>query len=165
MIPQADIIAWRRVAPWPDDAMVEQDLVLSRALVEIFSDAALAHGLALRGGTALHKLVLAPPSRYSEDLDFVQVEAGPIGAVLTPQLTGVEDNASLPYASSLCGACYDACPVKIDIPTLLVHLRARHVEAAAAAHHGGGEAALMRVTAWATLGVSLGTFCRMASAA
>ena len=84
MIPQADIIAWRRVAPWPDDGMVEQDLVLSRALVEIFSDATLAHGLALRGGTALHKLVLAPPSRYSEDLDFVQVEAGPIGAVLTP---------------------------------------------------------------------------------
>jgi len=84
VIPQADIIAWRRVAPWPDDGMVEQDLVLSRALVEIFSDATLAHGLALRGGTALHKLVLAPPSRYSEDLDFVQVEAGPIGAVLTP---------------------------------------------------------------------------------
>ena len=70
MIPQADIIAWRRVAPWPDDGMVEQDLVLSRALVEIFSDATLAHGLAFRGGTALHKLVLAPPSRYSEDLDL-----------------------------------------------------------------------------------------------
>ena len=82
MIPQADIVAWRRVAPWPDDAMVEQDLVLSRAVVEIFSDAALAHDLALRGGTALHKVVLAPPSRYSEDLDLVQVEAGPIGAVL-----------------------------------------------------------------------------------
>lgn len=82
MIPQADIIAWRRLAPWPDDAMVEQDLILSRALVEIFSDAALTHGLALRGGTALHKLVLAPPSRYSEDLDLVQVEAGSIGAVL-----------------------------------------------------------------------------------
>src|SRR6202023_3702998 len=52
----------------------------------------------------------------------------PIGAVLVPQLTGVEDHASLPYASSLCGACYDACPVKIDIPSLLVHLRARHVD-------------------------------------
>ena len=48
MIPQADIIAWRRVAPWGDDGMVEQDLVLSRALVGIFSDAAIAHGLALR---------------------------------------------------------------------------------------------------------------------
>ena len=82
MIPQADIIAWRRVGPWADDGMVEQDFVLSRALVEIFSDAALAHGLALRGGTALHKLVLVPPSRYSEDLDLVQVEVAPIGAVL-----------------------------------------------------------------------------------
>jgi L-lactate dehydrogenase complex protein LldF len=56
------------------------------------------------------------------------VYPGPIGAVLAPQLTGVEDNASLPYASSLCGACFDACPVRIDIPSLLVHLRARHVE-------------------------------------
>src|SRR5690606_39345134 len=42
--------------------------------------------------------------------------------------TGVEDNASLPYASSLCGACFDACPVRIDIPSLLVRLRARHVD-------------------------------------
>jgi len=82
VIPQADIIAWRRMAPWADDGMVEQDLVLSRALVEIFSDAAAVQALALRGGTALHKVVLAPPSRYSEDLDLVQVEAGPIGAVL-----------------------------------------------------------------------------------
>jgi L-lactate dehydrogenase complex protein LldF len=54
---------------------------------------------------------------------YGSVYPGPIGAVLSPQLTGVEDNASLPYASSLCGACYDACPVKIDIPSILVHLR------------------------------------------
>ena len=64
---------------------------------------------------------------------YGSVYPGPIGAVLSPQLTGVEDNASLPYASSLCGACYDACPVKIDIPSILVHLRARHVEEAAQA--------------------------------
>ena len=62
---------------------------------------------------------------------YGSVYPGPIGAVLSPQLTGVEDNASLPYASSLCGACFDACPVRIDIPSLLVHLRARHVEEAA----------------------------------
>jgi L-lactate dehydrogenase complex protein LldF len=61
---------------------------------------------------------------------YGSVYPGPIGAVLSPQLTGIEDNASLPYASSLCGACYDACPVKIDIPSVLVHLRARHVEQA-----------------------------------
>jgi L-lactate dehydrogenase complex protein LldF len=54
---------------------------------------------------------------------YGSVYPGPIGAVLSPQLTGVADNASLPYASSLCGACFDACPVKIDIPSLLVHLR------------------------------------------
>ena len=59
---------------------------------------------------------------------YGSVYPGPIGAVLSPQLTGIEDNASLPFASSLCGACYDACPVKIDIPEVLVHLRARHVE-------------------------------------
>lgn len=82
MIPQADIIAWRQVAPWADDGMVEQDLALSRALVEIFSDAALDQAVAFRGGTAIHKVVLAPPSRYSEDLDLVQVETGPIGSVL-----------------------------------------------------------------------------------
>jgi L-lactate dehydrogenase complex protein LldF len=54
---------------------------------------------------------------------YGSVYPGPIGAVLSPQLTGIADNASLPYASSLCGACFDACPVKIDIPSILVHLR------------------------------------------
>jgi L-lactate dehydrogenase complex protein LldF len=60
---------------------------------------------------------------------YGSVYPGPIGAVLTPQLTGVERNPSLPFASTLCGACFDACPVRIDIPSLLVHLRAQHVEA------------------------------------
>jgi L-lactate dehydrogenase complex protein LldF len=60
---------------------------------------------------------------------YGSVYPGPIGAILSPQLTGVEDNASLPFASSLCGACYDVCPVAIDIPSILVHLRAEHVEA------------------------------------
>ncbi|GAA4251242.1 LutB/LldF family L-lactate oxidation iron-sulfur protein [Dactylosporangium darangshiense] len=59
---------------------------------------------------------------------YGSVYPGPIGAVLSPQLTGIKDNASLPYASSLCGACFDACPVRIDIPSMLVHLRARRVE-------------------------------------
>ena len=55
---------------------------------------------------------------------------GPIGAILSPQLTGLEseENATLPFASTLCGACYDVCPVKINIPDILVHLRARSVE-------------------------------------
>jgi L-lactate dehydrogenase complex protein LldF len=57
---------------------------------------------------------------------YGSVYPGPIGAVLTPQLTG--GASSLPFASSLCGACFDACPVRIDIPSLLVHLRARTVD-------------------------------------
>jgi L-lactate dehydrogenase complex protein LldF len=76
---------------------------------------------------------------------YGSVYPGPIGAVLSPMLTGIEDNASLPYASSLCGACYDACPVKIDIPSLLVHLRARHVEEAGLAHP---EAVTMAAASW-----------------
>jgi L-lactate dehydrogenase complex protein LldF len=60
---------------------------------------------------------------------YGSVYPGPIGAVLSPQLTGVARNPTLPFASTLCGACYDACPVAIDIPSMLVHLRARVVEA------------------------------------
>jgi L-lactate dehydrogenase complex protein LldF len=76
---------------------------------------------------------------------YGSVYPGPIGAVLSPQLTGVADNASLPYASSLCGACYDACPVRIDIPSVLVHLRAREV---AEAGRGHPEAITMAAAAW-----------------
>jgi L-lactate dehydrogenase complex protein LldF len=56
---------------------------------------------------------------------YGSVYPGPIGAILTPQLRGVENAKSLPYASSLCGACYEVCPVKIDIPSVLLHLRAQ----------------------------------------
>ena len=80
---------------------------------------------------------------------YGSVYPGPIGAVLSPLLTGVEDNASLPYASSLCGACYDACPVKIDIPSILVHLRARHVEEAGRARRvASPEAITMAAASW-----------------
>jgi len=82
MIPRAHIIAWRSRVTWKSDAQIEQDLILSRALVELFSEKFLTMKLAFRGGTALHKLHLAPASRYSEDLDFVQITAGPIGSVL-----------------------------------------------------------------------------------
>jgi L-lactate dehydrogenase complex protein LldF len=58
---------------------------------------------------------------------YRSVYPGPIGAILTPQLQGLEQAPSLPWASSLCGACYEVCPVKIDIPTVLVHLRGRVV--------------------------------------
>ncbi|HEY7207746.1 MAG TPA: LutB/LldF family L-lactate oxidation iron-sulfur protein [Gaiellaceae bacterium] len=54
---------------------------------------------------------------------YGSVYPGPIGAILTPQLVGIERASSLPFASSLCGACYEVCPMKIDIPTVLLHLR------------------------------------------
>ena len=82
MIPRDFITEWRAQAPWVSDLQVEQDLVISRALVELFSRLAIAEALAFRGGTALYKLHLRPPARYSEDIDLVQVDAGPIGSVL-----------------------------------------------------------------------------------
>ena len=82
MIPRDYVTAWRTRAPWVQDAQVEQDLVLSRALVEIFSHPVLAEGLAMRGGTAIYKLYLQPAARYSEDIDLVQIEAGPAGPLM-----------------------------------------------------------------------------------
>ncbi|MDP7110940.1 MAG: nucleotidyl transferase AbiEii/AbiGii toxin family protein, partial [Myxococcota bacterium] len=64
------------------EEQVEQDLVISRAIVEMFSDDEVARRLAWRGGTALHKLYLRPTTRYSEDIDLVQVAAEPIGETL-----------------------------------------------------------------------------------
>ncbi|HSV75419.1 MAG TPA: nucleotidyl transferase AbiEii/AbiGii toxin family protein [Bacteroidales bacterium] len=78
MIPQAYITEWANKVPWQTNEQVEQDLVICRALVEIFSDAWLASRLAFRGGTALHKLYLQPQPRYSEDIDLVQIRAEPI---------------------------------------------------------------------------------------
>jgi predicted nucleotidyltransferase component of viral defense system len=82
MIPAAYITEWSQQCPWISPAQVEQDLVLSRALVEIYSDPDLRSGLLFRGGTALHKIVLNPAARYSEDLDFVQIRNEPIGESL-----------------------------------------------------------------------------------
>jgi predicted nucleotidyltransferase component of viral defense system len=70
LIPQANITAWRPTAPWPDDAQVEQDLVLTRALIQLFAEPSLAGRIMLRGGTALHKLYIHPACRFSEDIDL-----------------------------------------------------------------------------------------------
>ena len=82
MIPAAYITAWSRVAPWPSDDQVEQDLVLARLIVEIANHPLLGGELVFRGGTCLHKLVLPEPLRYSEDLDYVRASHGPIGGLL-----------------------------------------------------------------------------------
>ncbi|HEX7473232.1 MAG TPA: lactate utilization protein B [Candidatus Limnocylindrales bacterium] len=79
---------------------------------------------------------------------------GPIGAIITPQLRGLgrrpvdEQTASLPFASSLCGACYEVCPVRIDIPEVLVHLRAKVVEQKAGHRPPGWEPTMMAAAAW-----------------
>ncbi len=83
MIARADIVQWREHAPWISDAQVEQDLIISRLLVEFYQDDIVREKLLFRGGTALHKIHLSPAVRYSEDLDFVQKEAGGIGEVLS----------------------------------------------------------------------------------
>ena len=82
MIPKPYIAKWQEHAPWRQFYQVEQDLVMSRALVEIFSDEFLRENLAFRGGTALHKLYLNPAPRYSEDLDLVQIKPGPIKPIM-----------------------------------------------------------------------------------
>jgi len=82
MIPRDYITAWSARAPWRLDAQVEQDLVISRAIVDLFSVPELASSLVFRGGTALYKIYLTPPARYSEDIDLVQVRAESIGETL-----------------------------------------------------------------------------------
>ena len=83
MIPRANITAWRSLAPWPSNEQVEQDLVLSRALVAMFSRKIVADQAVFRGGTALHKLFFDSSGRYSEDIDLVQRDAGAIGDLIS----------------------------------------------------------------------------------
>lgn len=82
MIPKPYIAKWQEHAPWNEFSQVEQDLIISRTLVEIFSDDFLRENLAFRGGTALHKLYLKPAPRYSEDIDLVQIKEGPIKPIM-----------------------------------------------------------------------------------
>jgi predicted nucleotidyltransferase component of viral defense system len=82
MIARRYIEEWKEKAPWPDNSQVEQDLIIERALVDMFSDELIYTMLAFRGGTALHKLYLKPQARYSEDIDLVQITEGPISPIL-----------------------------------------------------------------------------------
>ena len=82
MIPRPYIAAWQEQAPWKSFSQIEQDLVISRTLVALFSDDYLRENLAFRGGTALHKLYLHPAPRYSEDIDLVQIKEGPIKPIM-----------------------------------------------------------------------------------
>ena len=82
MIPRSAITHWNKRVPWEDPANVEQDLIITRVIADIFADEFLSKELAFRGGTALHKLYLSPQPRYSEDIDLVQINPGPIKPVL-----------------------------------------------------------------------------------
>jgi len=82
MIPRAYIYEWQKSAPWQSNAQVEQDLVIERALIELFSNDMIRESLAFRGGTALHKIFMKPQIRYSEDIDLVQIKPGPIHPVM-----------------------------------------------------------------------------------
>lgn len=82
MIPASYIQEWSTKAPWPDARQVEQDLIISRALCDLFNSPALAGKMAFRGGTAINKLLFRQPLRYSEDIDLVQIQAEPIGTAI-----------------------------------------------------------------------------------
>lgn len=142
MIAKDYITEWRGHAPWITDAQVEQDLVISRALVEIFAVEALARRLAFRGGTALYKLHLRPAARYSEDIDLVQITPEPIGetfnavrAVLDPWLGAPrrdikEGRVNLVYRYSSEDQPPKAMRLKIEINSREHFTELGHVETA-----------------------------------
>lgn len=79
MIQTPFINEWRQIAPWSESIMVEQDLLISRLLIELFQHEEISNSFAFRGGTAIYKLYSSQPIRYSEDIDLVQVKAESIG--------------------------------------------------------------------------------------
>ena len=112
---------WTGVAP-PGDGPDEFHLVLlDNGRSQVLADQVGRQALyCIRCSACLN---ICPVYERTGGHAYNSVYPGPIGAILTPQLVGVENAGSLPYASSLCGACYDVCPVKINIPEVLVHLR------------------------------------------
>src|ERR1700751_3324458 len=78
----AYLLQWSETAPWPDLQHVEQDLVISRAICDLFNSKQLQGKIAFRGGTAIHKLLFKEPLRYSEDIDLVQTQVEPIGTTI-----------------------------------------------------------------------------------
>lgn len=79
MIPKTYLTEWTHFVPWQEERQVEQDLIITIALLKLYSNPILRNSLAFRGGTALNKLFFSDPSRYSEDIDLVQISGGPIG--------------------------------------------------------------------------------------
>lgn len=90
MIPTMNIVAWGTVVPWAEPRQVEQDLIISRAIVELFADSFLRSELRFRGGTALNKLHFPAPLRYSDDIDLVRTTPGPIKPILAAMRARLE---------------------------------------------------------------------------
>ena len=90
MIPELLIGNWKKHAPWKSPEMVEQDLVINRALVCLYSNKKIKDNLIFRGGTALNKIYLKPATRYSEDLDFVQRNQEPPGEIMDAIRTALD---------------------------------------------------------------------------
>lgn len=123
MIPGLYVEQWRSTAPWKFLPMVEQDLIISRALVDLFNHTEVQRSLVFRGGTALNKLYINPPARYSEDIDLVQINPEPIGNTLDairsvldpwlgePQRKLTERSAKLVYRYT----AVDNTPAKLKI--------------------------------------------------
>jgi hypothetical protein len=100
VIDRPALIAWRAKAPWPNTVQIEQDLLLSRLMIEIALDERLGPELAMRGGTCLHKLHLPAPLRYSEDLDYVRTTRTGIKPY-TQALRGMDHSAQIDRPSRL----------------------------------------------------------------
>ncbi len=130
MIDGLSLTVWKNMAPWSTEAFVEQDLIISRALVNIYNHEVLANKLVFRGGTALQKLFYKDnPTRYSEDIDLVQIEAGPIGPIFDglkevlepwlgkPKKKIGEGRATLIYKFQAAGSSAVNLKLKVEINT------------------------------------------------
>jgi L-lactate dehydrogenase complex protein LldF len=128
----------------PDDGPQEFHVVLlDNGRTKVLADREARETLdCIRCGACLN---VCPVYRQTGGHAYGSMYGGPIGAILTPQLQSMEHSQTLPYASSLCGACYEVCPVKINIPEILVHLRGKVVERGDAPFE---EKMAMKAAAW-----------------
>lgn len=135
MLPQAALNAWAQRAPWPNDLDIEQDLILSRVMIDIANHPLLGGELAFRGGTSLHKLHAQRPWRYSNDLDYVRTTRGPVGEIMdairdTVQAVGLmESSRSVGY--DIVNLKFDAEPTRgLGIIRVKVEINTRETDSA-----------------------------------
>jgi len=129
MIDQHSLINWKKYAPWPSEVQVEQDLIISRALIEIFNHPLLSEELSLRGGACMQRCFFNQPLRYSEDIDLVQNYSKPIGSVFNairqvldpwlgePKRKIGEGRATLTYTCIASDPNHTKLKLKIEINT------------------------------------------------